>query len=627
MHHFGFSERAAMKDIRFFAFKLFIVTIWLFHQALAIGEIHQVMESLNGVPSGWKRGERPSPYITINLRLALNQSNVEFHQAVIDISTPGHPKYGQHMTREEMREMLRPDTDTMENVITWLMSEDVAPNVVVVEGSWIKFQVPLAQAERMLKAQYFYYHDVANQNTLIRTLIYSVPEAVHSNIVLIQPTTRFGHINQHSAPGPDKPIIASPEDLTAECGFVVRPECLRDLYDVKNTSASPDPRNRLGISGFLEQFARHSDLYDFMNGLSPKESDANFSVVRINGGLNDEDSPSGSTEASLDIQYSISLAYKTLATFYATGGRGPLVPDTEQPNASQSFNEPYLEQLHHLINLHNEELPAVLTTSYGEAEQTVPVSYATAICDLYSQLGARGVSVIFSSGDSGVGSSCQRNDGSYQTRFLPGFPASCPFVTSVGGTYSHRPERGASFSGGGFSEVFHRPAYQDQVVQGYIGQLGDQWNGLYNPQGRGIPDVSAQASGYLIRDHGMYMRISGTRLVSFSAIHLYLWHELTQLSKSASAPVFAGIVSQLNAVRLAQGKPRMGFINPWLYSTGLSGFTDIVDGGSRGCYGGTHGVSVPFASWNATIGWDPVTGLGTPLFSKLAQLALFETGS
>ncbi|CAI7659896.1 unnamed protein product [Penicillium manginii] len=510
------------------------------------------------------------------------------------------------MTREEMREMLRPDTDTMENVITWLMSEDVAPNVVVVEGSWIKFQVPLAQAERMLKAQYFYYHDVANQNTLIRTLIYSVPEAVHSNIVLIQPTTRFGHINQHSAPGPDKPIIASPEDLTAECGFVVRPECLRDLYDVKNTSASPDPRNRLGISGFLEQFARHSDLYDFMNGLSPKESDANFSVVRINGGLNDEDSPSGSTEASLDIQYSISLAYKTLATFYATGGRGPLVPDTEQPNASQSFNEPYLEQLHHLINLHNEELPAVLTTSYGEAEQTVPVSYATAICDLYSQLGARGVSVIFSSGDSGVGSSCQRNDGSYQTIFLPGFPASCPFVTSVGGTYSHRPERGASFSGGGFSEVFHRPAYQDQVVQGYIGQLGDQWNGLYNPQGRGIPDVSAQASGYLIRDHGMYMRISGT---------------------SASAPVFAGIVSQLNAVRLAQGKPRMGFINPWLYSTGLSGFTDIVDGGSRGCYGGTHGVSVPFASWNATIGWDPVTGLGTPLFSKLAQLALFETGS
>ena len=91
---------------------------------------------------------------------------------------------------------------------------------------------------------------------------------------------------------------------------------------------------------------------------------------------------------------------------------------------------------------------------------------------------------------------------------------------------------------------------------------------------------------------------------------------------SASAPVFAGIVSQLNAVRLAEGKSRMGFLNPWLYTTGESGFTDIIIGGSRGCSGGAHGISVPFASWNATTGWDPATGLGTPLFSKLAQLAI-----
>lgn len=508
-----------MKDYKFSTYKLLIVVICLVHQALAIGEIHQVMESLNGVPEGWKRGDRPSPNTPISFRLALNQSTVAFHQAVIDISTPAHPKYGQHMTRDEMRELLRPEPDTINDVVTWLISENVAPNVIIVEGSWVKFQIPLEQAERMLKAQYLYYHHVASQNTMIRTLSYSVPSTIQSRIILIQPTTRFGHFSQRSAPGPDTPTIASPEDLTADCGFVVRPECLRNLYDVKNTSAKPDSRNRLGISGFLEQFARHSDFYDFMNELSPKESDANFSVVRINGGLNDEDSPSGSTEASLDIQYAISLAYDTFATFYTTGGRGPLVPDAEQPNASQSSNEPYLEQLHYLLNLPDEELPAVLTTSYGEAEQTVPVAYATAICDLYSQLGARGVSVIFSSGDSGVGSACQRNDGSYQTRFLPGFPASCPFVTSVGGTYSHRPEKGMSFSGGGFSEIFPRPAYQDKAVQDYFGQLGDQWEGLYNPQGRGIPDVSAQASGYLIRDHGLYMRISGTRLVSHRTIH------------------------------------------------------------------------------------------------------------
>lgn len=528
----GFAESITMKYARSPITYILMIAIFLLHLTLALGSSYQVMESLKKVPQGWMRGEKPPSSTLINFRLAFNQPTEEFQQTVIDISTPKHPKYGQYMKRDELMEILRPDSTTVNNVLSWLRSENVAPGTIVVEGRWVKFQVPVSQAERMLKTEFFYYHDAANHNTLIRTLDYSVPESVYNSIALIQPTTRFGHLSQQSAPGPDRPIIASPEDLTAECGFVVRPECLRDLYDMQNTTATPDARNRLGISEFLEQFARHKDFYDFMNGLSPKESDANFSVVRINGGLNDEGSPTGSTEASLDVQYAVALAYNALATFYTTGGRGPLVPDAEQPNASESSNEPYLEQLHYLINLPDEELPAVLTTSYGEAEQTVPASYATAVCDLYAQLGARGVSVIFSSGDSGVGDSCQRNDGSYQTRFNPGFPASCPFVTSVGGTYSHRPERAASFSGGGFSEVFTRPAYQEDVVQDFFDQLGEQWDGLYNHQGRAIPDVSAQSIGFLIRDHGMYMRISGTRLVFFLLFLSFVWlgQKLNRLS-------------------------------------------------------------------------------------------------
>lgn len=95
---------------------------------------------------------------------------------------------------------------------------------------------------------------------------------------------------------------------------------------------------------------------------------------------------------------------------------------------------------------------------------------------------------------------------------------------------------------------------------------------------------------------------------------------------SAATPVFAAIVSQLNAVRLAQGKPRMGFLNPWLYTISKSGFKDIVDGGSGGCYGTPNSdfgsAFVPGAGWNATEGWDPVTGLGTPSFQSLARLAV-----
>lgn len=82
----------------------------------------------------------------------------------------------------------------------------------------------------------------------------------------------------------------------------------------------------------------------------------------------------------------------------------------------------------------------------------------------------------------------------------------------------------------------------------------------------------------------------------------------------------------MNSLRLAQGKPRMGFLNPWLYAVGKTGFTDITIGGSRGCHGSSQtGIStpyVPYASWNATEGWDPVSGLGTPSFQILAELVL-----
>lgn len=97
---------------------------------------------------------------------------------------------------------------------------------------------------------------------------------------------------------------------------------------------------------------------------------------------------------------------------------------------------------------------------------------------------------------------------------MPTFPATCPFVTSVGGTYGVNPEKAVGFSGGGFSEYFQRPAYQDESVHGYLDQLGDKWAGLYNPKGRGVPDVAAQARGFVFVDHGYFTKLSGTRFVS-----------------------------------------------------------------------------------------------------------------
>jgi tripeptidyl-peptidase-1 len=85
--------------------------------------------------------------------------------------------------------------------------------------------------------------------------------------------------------------------------------------------------------------------------------------------------------------------------------------------------------------LSQDDIPQTISTSYGDDEQTVPYTYANRVCAGMASLGARGVSLLFSSGDSGVGGggevspahqTCKTNDGRNVTTFLPTFPASCP---------------------------------------------------------------------------------------------------------------------------------------------------------------------------------------------------------
>lgn len=76
---------------------------------------------------------------------------------------------------------------------------------------------------------------------------------------------------------------------------------------------------------------------------------------------------------------------------------------------------------------------------------------------------------------------------------------------------------------------------------------------------------------------------------------------------SASAPTFAGILTLINQERLNAGKSSIGFVNPALYAE-PSVFDDITSGSNPGC--GTAG-------FKTSVGWDPVTGLGTPRFPEM----------
>ncbi|XP_014560660.1 hypothetical protein COCVIDRAFT_88675 [Bipolaris victoriae FI3] len=567
----------------------------------------EVVERLHGVPEGWSQVGAPDPDQKLRFRIAVRSADNElFERTLMEVSSPNHPRYGQHLKRHELKDLIKPRAESTSNILNWLQESGVEARDIQNDGEWISFYAPVKRAEQMMGTTFKTYQNEARADIKkIRSLDYSVPKHIRDDIDIIQPTTRFGQIQ------PERSQVFSQEEVpfsalvvNATCNRKITPDCLANLYNFKDYVAS-DADVTIGVSGFLEQYARFDDLKQFISTFQPKAAGSTFQVTSVNAGPFDQNSTADSVEANLDIQYTAGLVAPDIETRYFTvPGRGILIPDLDQPTQDDNANEPYLDYFTYLNDLEDDELPEVLTTSYGESEQSVPAEYAKKVCNLIGQLGARGVSVIFSSGDTGPGSACQTNDGKNTTRFLPIFPASCPYVTSVGGTVGVEPEKAVSFSSGGFSDLWPRPAYQEKAVSEYLEKLGDRWNGLYNPQGRGFPDVAAQGQGFQVFDKGRLISVGGT---------------------SASAPVFASVVALLNNARKAAGMSSLGFLNPWIYEQGYQGLTDIVAGGSTGCtgrsiYSGLQAPRVPYASWNATEGWDPVTGYGTPDFKQLLTL-------
>jgi tripeptidyl-peptidase-1 len=240
---------------------------------------------------------------------------------------------------------------------------------------------------------------------------------------MVQPTTFFGLRAMKSAIKTIHEIQESnlAAAVTGCSGGQITPKCLANLYNF--TAATAYTTGLMGIGGFLEQYPSASDLTAFMNNFETEgNTKETYTCTTVNGGKCPVNPSDPGVEANLDVQYARAITERIPNVYYSTGGSPPIV------GSGSNTNEPYLEFLDYLLALPDASLPNTVSISYGDDEDTVPLDYADNVCNLFSQLGARGVSILVASGDSGVGDVCTK------TAFSTNFPASCPWVTTVGGT-------------------------------------------------------------------------------------------------------------------------------------------------------------------------------------------------
>jgi subtilase family serine protease len=334
-------------------------------------------------------------------------------------------------------------------------------------------------------------------------------------------------------------------------------------------------------------------------------------------GTGQEDKASWAIEVALDVETAHAIAPMANILLVTT--------PTAETLGVQGFPQ-FMAAEDYVVQHH---LATVISQSFAAGEPTF--NGPNALQQLryaFQDAAANGVSVLAGSGDFGsavVLKTPVSQGGSLASSPGVWWPASDPLVTGVGGTYlctdptatagrvvdSVDPparckanpgvaEVGWIDAGGGFSQVFGRPSYQDVLPAGStpIGAM------------RGVPDIALQASagtGDLIYlslppDGNGGLNCAGSPCSTG-------WYDIG--GTSLATPQWAGlaaIADQLNGGGL-------GPLNPLLYTLAsnptkyASDFFDVTVGSNQAF------TSIP--GYPATTGWDPVTGLGTPNAASL----------
>lgn len=552
--------------------------------------------------------------------ISLKQNNInELESLLLERSSPKSAKYRQWLSFDDISQYIHNPTAS-EVVLSWIKSlENVEITWTSPRGEYIRVKAPIETWESALQTQFYLWIDDSvpkeyGERKYIRTTEYFLPTEIAEHISTIFNTVQVPPKYR------SKPLIPSKgtgSDLKTVASDAVTVDFLNSYYDI--TTNEGNSSQSQCVFETSSAYFNTKDLTAFQNQFDLTVQAA----VDYNGYSTTYCGTSKNCyEGNLDIQYLMGIAQDTTSIYYYTDN-------------SSGQDDPFLVWILEVASDSNP--PLVNSISFAEIEQYVDEGTLSSFNTEAMKLGLMGVTVVASSGDNGAAGEgyvnnkytclCQQDSGSdilsYNSStwsgkgYFPFFPATSPYVTAVGATMGpnegddevvcQSDDGGVITSGGGFSTYFNQGSWQSTAIDNFLSRQSPSTG--YNKEGRAYPDISVIGVKYAIFVDGGLQYVYGT---------------------SASTPVFAGMVSLLNAARSREGLSSVGFINPTLYAAGdnqysgsTSYFNDITSGNNKCCSNGYYpSVQSTCCSsgFSAVSGWDPVTGWGSINFTKLASL-------
>eukprot|EP01104_Vermistella_antarctica_P012590 TRINITY_DN3679_c0_g1_i1.p2 TRINITY_DN3679_c0_g1~~TRINITY_DN3679_c0_g1_i1.p2 ORF type:complete len:633 (-),score=148.59 TRINITY_DN3679_c0_g1_i1:130-2028(-) len=591
------------------------------------------------VDNTWEHVRESIPNEMVEFSIALPQGNVDGLRERLDvISNPKSPDYGQWLTKEQVFEYVATDPELASTVEEWLMENGRGLIDILFTGDSYRVKATIDYVERLFRTQMHVFQSPHNGRVVHKHLgQLSVPEDLASSIILVTGITEFeprrlqsrtktmndGEANSINTGG----HVVEPAHPLAPGEICNTPMSMRELYNLTDTdyvmnkavSQAPFAQVTGGADGFGEKslalFQQVCALKQ--NPIARAMGTGSYAPVYSDG------------EANLDVCMITSIGINATTDFFIVAN-GWIYEYTQQ--FYNTTAPPLVNSISYAWNEDQECANSSLPFLGRCKILDIPNSraYVNRTNIEFMKLVSQGYTFVSASGDGGTngghgGDSCSR------THAL--FPASSPYVVAVGATVTIAGERvlggnwsqpicsgkgkasctcndqgeettcmsgnyGGFDSGGGFSQFDKTPSYQAASVSQYLNSSATRptAEGAFNANGRGYPDVAAIGGNVAVVIDGDLQLQGGT---------------------SASTPMIAGMISILNSMRLEARQPLLGFVHPLLYQAAeecTDCYHDITTGyNGQGCRD---------MGFEATIGWDPCTGLGSINFAVMKEYVM-----
>ena len=563
------------------------------------------------------------------------------------VSEPSSAQYGQFISAAQYRAQFAPTADQVAQVTKWLSDAGLTVSSVGADNRFVAASASAAAVSAAFGTSLQSY--VVNGHAeRAPAADLSVPGQLAGVVEAVTGLTTFGHRVKPAFGPPDAFVSGTPcsayygEQLAKglpkfhgkvlpinPCGYT--PTQLRGAYGV-DQAGTGGTGSTVAITDAYDAptLLADANTYAGLHGDAPFTA-GQFSDLSVAEDPSTEEDCGGNGwygEQSLDVEAVHGMAPAANVLYYG---------------AASCFDDDLLAQLGQVVS---DNKASIVTNSWGEPTfvvvdgelfSTIDEPLVKAYESVFKQGAVQGIGFYFSSGDDG-------DDLEVWGYKHPDFPSGDPWVTSVGGTslaigkdnnrifetgwgtQSYELSKNGKAwklavpflygAGGGYSEVFKRPWYQDGVVPP-------------NTSGRAVPDIGLDG------DPTTGMLVGETQ--NFPLASRYgpagvIYGEFRLGGTSLASPLMAGVQA------VAQGSSRLGFANPRIYQLAkkthkgwwdrkndTNPFYDVTPQGDAGnvradyvnSINADDGITWSVRTFNHDSslttgpGWDDVTGVGS----------------